>query len=213
MPSINWEEALRKAPASELDRWEGLFAGASYIYGEDAGPIARRAVRYHGPLSARPGRALDLGCGEGQDLAYLAGLGYEAHGVDFSESAVRKSRQLLDGRGLPGSVEQADLAIWTPPVQYDLVLCVNVLQFMGAAAAAVLDRVADAVAAGGVLGVSMLGLESGEERRDGNIWRISLPHLLRRFAGWKPCESARLHQWDSAGREAQLFVTLVIRKP
>ncbi len=36
-------------------------------------------------------RAIDLGCGTGANVVHLAGLGYDAWGVDFSEVAVRKA--------------------------------------------------------------------------------------------------------------------------
>ena len=35
-----------------------------------------------------PGRALDLGCGTGTDVVYLAGHGWEATGIDFAPEAV-----------------------------------------------------------------------------------------------------------------------------
>jgi SAM-dependent methyltransferase len=39
-----------------------------------------------------PGRALDLGCGTGAHVRYLAQHGWEAVGVDFSATAIRAAR-------------------------------------------------------------------------------------------------------------------------
>lgn len=36
-------------------------------------------------------RVIDLGCGTGANVVHLAGLGYDAWGVDFSEVAIRKA--------------------------------------------------------------------------------------------------------------------------
>lgn len=38
-------------------------------------------------------RVIDLGCGTGANVVHLAGLGYEAWGVDFSEVAIRKAEK------------------------------------------------------------------------------------------------------------------------
>jgi SAM-dependent methyltransferase len=40
-----------------------------------------------------PGRALDLGCGTGTNVIYLAQHGFEAVGVDFSPIAIQQARQ------------------------------------------------------------------------------------------------------------------------
>src|SRR5207302_10437115 len=78
--------------------WNTAFAGADYYYGSEPGPVARRAVRYHRPWLPRGGTALDAGCGEGQDLAFLVECGYAATGLDFTESGVRKAEELLRER-------------------------------------------------------------------------------------------------------------------
>jgi cyclopropane fatty-acyl-phospholipid synthase-like methyltransferase len=49
-----------------------------------------------------PGRALDLGCGTGTNVIYLAQHGWQAIGVDFVEKAVRHARYKAD---------QADVAV------------------------------------------------------------------------------------------------------
>src|SRR2546423_195422 len=61
---------------SEFQRWSAVYAGDQYYYGSEPGPVARRAVRYHRQYRPRGGTALDAGCGEGQDLAFLAERGY-----------------------------------------------------------------------------------------------------------------------------------------
>lgn len=38
-------------------------------------------------------RSLDLGCGTGANVVHLAGVGFEAWGVDFSKVAIRKAEQ------------------------------------------------------------------------------------------------------------------------
>jgi SAM-dependent methyltransferase len=200
----------------EYARWSAAFAGAEYFYGFDAGPVARRAVRYRRPprRGGSTPSALDLGCGEGQDLAYFAECGYNATGVDFVENALQKSRNLLGLRGLSGQTEYSDLREWRAAQTYDLVLACNSLQFLGDDAPLVLERVRDAVATGGVLGLSLFGCENGDEVRAG-VYSSSLETLLARFdhrgenRSWQILESAKLWQWNQTTNAPQSFVTLI----
>jgi len=41
----------------------------------------------------KPGRAVDLGCGEGGDAIWLAEQGWEVTGIDFSEAGLRKAAE------------------------------------------------------------------------------------------------------------------------
>lgn len=45
------------------------------------------------PARLPPGRAIDLGCGTGANVRYLARHGFEATGVDFSPVALRVARK------------------------------------------------------------------------------------------------------------------------
>ena len=70
----------------------------------------------------RPGRALDLACGEGRNAVWLAERGWDVTGVDFSAAGLDKARRLAGGRGVSVRWIQADLTEWEPePGAYDLV--------------------------------------------------------------------------------------------
>src|SRR5437773_2523494 len=134
---------------SELQRWSAIYAGDEYYYGSEPGPVARRAVRYHRQYRPRGGTALDAGCGEGQDLAFLAERGYVATGVEFTHSGADKAARLLRSRGLEGEIACEDLRTYTPPHRFDLVLAVNSVQFLGPDGDACLRKLLAAVSAGG----------------------------------------------------------------
>jgi SAM-dependent methyltransferase len=54
-----------------------------------------------GEQALPPGRALDIGCGTGAHAVYLARLGWEVTGVDFSATAIRGARsRAVDTRGV-----------------------------------------------------------------------------------------------------------------
>ncbi len=46
---------------------------------------------------------LDMGMGDGRNLRFLAGLGFEAHGVEVTDSICRQVKESFDGAGLPAN--------------------------------------------------------------------------------------------------------------
>ncbi|HEX8552683.1 MAG TPA: class I SAM-dependent methyltransferase [Abditibacteriaceae bacterium] len=194
---------------SQFQFWQNAFASDAWYYGADAGTVARRAVRY----ATTRGKALDCGCGEGQDLAFLAASGFGSTGLDFTASGVEKTRRILASRGLQGEALQADLSTFDfAPLhgRFSLVLCVNALQFLGAAAPRVLGEIAACVAPGGVLGLSVFAPGGSNTARD-DIWLCSIEALVETLAPrFTMHETCALSQWHNG--VPQPFATLVARR-
>ena len=98
-----------------------------------------------------PGRALDLGTGEGRNAVWLAERGWQVTAVDFSSVALDKGRGLAQARGVGVDWVLGDLRGYRPePAAYDLVL-VAYLQLPQDERAAVLRGAAAALARHGTL--------------------------------------------------------------
>ncbi len=70
-----------------------------------------------------PGRALDLGSGEGRNAVWLAERGWEVTAVDFSDVGLAKGRRLAQSRSVEVAWVLADLLEYQPPARgYDLVI-------------------------------------------------------------------------------------------
>ena len=70
-----------------------------------------------------PGRALDLACGEGQNAIWLASLGWDVLGVDYSEVAVAKAQRRAEREGAAARFVCADLVEYEPEREaFDLVI-------------------------------------------------------------------------------------------
>ncbi|MFJ9174990.1 class I SAM-dependent methyltransferase [Streptomyces sp. NPDC102360] len=98
-----------------------------------------------------PGRALDVGCGEGGDALWLARRGWQVTAVDVSEVALR--RAAAAGADVEGRVSwsRADLAVTPPPAgAFDLVT-VQYFPLLRSAGLAAARGLVDAVAPGGTL--------------------------------------------------------------
>lgn len=105
--------------AAPTDFWEERYAGADAVW---SGRANEALVATAGPLP--PGRALDLGCGEGGDALWLAGAGWQVLGVDISPTAVTRARDAAAAAGLApdrARFQVADLATWEPTEEFDLV--------------------------------------------------------------------------------------------
>ncbi len=66
-----------------------------------------------------PGRALDVGCGEGADVVWLAAHGWTATGVDVSPTALTRATAAADERGVDATFALAGDAL--PDGPFDLV--------------------------------------------------------------------------------------------
>jgi 2-polyprenyl-3-methyl-5-hydroxy-6-metoxy-1,4-benzoquinol methylase len=76
-------------------------------------------------------RVLELGCGEGNNLWFLAREGFAAHGIDGSPTAIQKAKRRLSLEGLSADLEVDDVAnimeIYSP-LQFDSILNSGCLQ-------------------------------------------------------------------------------------
>lgn len=56
-----------------------------------------------------PGRAVTLGCGVGRETIYLARMGFDVIGVDFSPTAIKRARENARAAGVPVTFVEDDL--------------------------------------------------------------------------------------------------------
>mgnify|MGYP001820854630 CR=1 FL=1 len=70
-----------------------------------------------------PGRALDLGCGQGRNAIWLAKQGHTVTAVDVSEVATAQGAEIAAASGVEVDFIAGDLQTWEPPdASFDLVL-------------------------------------------------------------------------------------------
>ena len=135
--------------ADPTEHWEERYAGQGPIW----------SGRVNAQLSAvaaalPPGRALDLGSGEGADAIWLAEHDWQVTGVDISATALSRAAQAAAERGIASDRidwVEADLATWEPTGQYELVAASFLHSRLEFPRTAVLRRAAAAVTPGGHL--------------------------------------------------------------
>jgi len=174
--------------------WDERYAGSERVW---SGRPNRRLVEQVTGLP--PGRALDVGCGEGADVVWLAQQGWLAAGVDVSQVALDRAARhaedegvgdrttwsrvdVIGGHPLPGGMDLVSAAFLHPPLT----------QF-----AQTYDAMAGAVRAGGTL------LVVGHHPADAGtgLRNPALAHLL--FTPEQVVARLRPDAWDVVVAEGQ----------
>lgn len=133
---------------SPTEYWEQRYSGSERIW---SGKVNATMASVVAELS--PGTAIDLGCGEGGDVLWLAEQGWDALGLDISATAVSRAREEAAARGLDGASFQAvDLDTWGPePSSVDLVTASFLQSNVALDRTAILRRAMTALRPGGRL--------------------------------------------------------------
>jgi len=156
--------------ATDAEMWDRRYSAPDLVWGTEPN---RRLVAEVSALP--PGRALDLGAGEGRNAAWLATRGWDVTAVDFSPAGTLRAREMAARQGVLVNALVADLAEYVPdPGAFDLVIILY-LQVPPDLLDRVVGRAADALAPGGTLlliGHAVRNLEHGH----GGPQDISLLH-------------------------------------
>ncbi|HMQ24520.1 MAG TPA: class I SAM-dependent methyltransferase [Acidimicrobiales bacterium] len=126
--------------------WDRRYDGAGYVWEIEPNRFVAEQV-----LPLAPGRALDLGAGEGRNAVWLATRGWDATAVDFSTVGVEKAARLAADHDVSVRTVVADaLTYEVGACAWDLVL-LSYLQLPTDERLAVVRRAAAGVAPGGTL--------------------------------------------------------------
>jgi SAM-dependent methyltransferase len=128
--------------------WEDRYRGRGQTWSGRPNAALVREV-----AGLEPGRALDLGCGEGGDAIWLAQGGWSVIAVDIAPSALSLGARNAEAAGVASGIRwtQADLAAWLPEGSFDLISAQFLASPVELPWEEVLRRAASAVAAGGLL--------------------------------------------------------------
>ncbi|MFD7782967.1 SAM-dependent methyltransferase [Streptomyces nojiriensis] len=128
--------------------WDGRYGESHRIWSG-----AANAMLVHEVSALAPGRALDLGCGEGADAVWLARRGWTVTGTDISGVALGRAAEHAAEAGVADRLSFArhDLTESFPQGEFDLVSACFLHNYGDFPRDAVLRTAAAAVAPGGTL--------------------------------------------------------------
>jgi SAM-dependent methyltransferase len=128
--------------------WDARYSQTDRVWsGEPNTVLVREAAKL------TPGRALDLGSGEGADAIWLARQGWRVTAVDISQVALDRAEKHAVAAGVERLIEwqRCDLAVSFPMGTFDLVSAQFLQSEIDLPREAILRAAAAAVAPGGVL--------------------------------------------------------------
>lgn len=128
--------------------WDRFYADPDHHWSGEANPVLVREVS-----DLPPGRALDLGCGEGGDATWLAQRGWTVTAVDIARPALDRAAARAAAAGVGDRIvwKRRDLAAWQPSGVFDLVSVHYLHSVLDLPRDRILRAAAAAVAPGGVL--------------------------------------------------------------
>ena len=125
--------------------WDQRYGSSDYVWTSTANQFVERDL-----ADLAPGRAIDLGAGEGRNAVWLARQGWTVTAVDFSAVGLGKGRRLAADHDVEVEFVCADATTYHPDNLVDLVV-VSYLQIDAEGRRTVLEHAASWLRPGGVV--------------------------------------------------------------
>jgi len=155
-----------------MNLWDEVYAKGEHQFYPGPNALLMEAVR-----SRPPGRALDIGMGQGRNAFWLASQGWDVTGVESSAEALRQARQLGSGITIvESSIEDFEIG----EARWDLIACIYVHGVTLRNA----ERIIQGLKPGGILVVEGFHrdvMNHGAKTLDGKPLGFQTNALLRHF--------------------------------
>ena len=203
-------QAQEKKPATEKksaqEVWNDLFAKRD-----------GKVVRFNKFLAdsvrdKQPGKALDIGMGQGRNSLFLAAMGWEVTGFDIAEVGVKQAREEAVKRGMKidarvGDVDKFDYG----KARWDLVVGMYMHEYLTRNAA----KVIDSLKPGGILVIEGIHRDINKANLAGERYGYrtnELPKLFSRLRVIYYEDTTGLADWDRSGGKPVPIVRMVAVK-
>ena len=186
--------------ARESDWWDSFYADRAKpccFFGTS--PDESLAEWVHDGL-IRPGRALELGCGNGRNTVFLARRGFSVEAIDYSQTAIEWARDRVTEAGVSVSLRrQSVFGLELEAGAYDLVYDSGCFHHLPPhRRSRYVERVTHALKPGGWFGLTCFRPEGGSGHSDDEVYE------RRSMGGGLGYAQARLREIWSSGLEVRV---------
>lgn len=168
----------------------------------------------------QPGKALDLGCGNGRNSLWLASQGFEVTAWDKNPNSLNNLKAIRDAEGLENlHIDAADLNTLQFDGEYDFILSTVVLMFLEAQTIPRLINNMQRCTNAGGYNLIVAAMDTADfPCTVGFPFAFKEDELREYYAGWELLkyneDVGELHRTDANGNRIKLrFATLLARKP
>jgi len=136
-------------------------------------------------------KILDLGCGSGEDILFLAQQGFTVLGIDKSEEAIKEITEKIKELNLANiKLEKSDIRDYIiEPEKFDVIICKNVLNFIDKdQALKIINDIKNKIKKGGYILIQVFTIEDPSfNKRNRFISYFEIKELFNLFTEFEIC--------------------------
>jgi len=198
------------APESPAAYWDQRYEAVEELW-----PRAPNVFLAELAAGLAPGRAIDLGAGEGRNAIWLAKRGWRVTALDVSAVALGRAAQRAAEEGVDLDCVEADWREYRPGAPLELAI-ISFMHPEPGERPSMFERAGEALAPGGHLFVTGVDLADHGRRGPPDAERLHTPQRLRRaLRGFDllRCESVAHETEDRQGRRSVVDVVAIATSP
>ena len=192
-------------PPPDKERWNKTFVNPKPVFNTEPNKFLAEAIK-----GRTPGKALDIGMGQGRNSIYLAQQGWDVTGLDISDEGARIARERAAKLGLKLDVAlQSAYEYDYGREKWDLIAGI----FMQTVIPRVADKIQQALKPGAIFVAEGFHEDSTRGQEAAQRFGYKTNDLLRRFDGLRIIHyEDRLGPADWAGGQERPIVRFIARK-